>query len=106
MSETSSTNYMFWFFISIFDSMCECLTHSHDGRRRENRPAPPLVLPICETVGNGFAFMPFVPFAKEVWNLVRSWAGECIQTNMDVQTIQEWWQKWLQGQDAMKQRPT
>jgi len=47
--------------------------------------------------------MPFVPI-KEVWNLVRSWAGECIQTNIDVETMQEWWDKWLPGQNAMKRR--
>lgn len=46
------------------------------------------------------------PFAKEVWNLVRSWAGECIQININVETMQEWWEKWLQGQDATKQRTT
>jgi hypothetical protein len=48
----------------------------------------------------------FCPFAKEVWNLVRSWTGDCIQINMNVQTMQEWWEKWIQGQDAAKQRTT
>jgi hypothetical protein len=46
------------------------------------------ICPLCnEEPEAGLHLCLLCPFAKEVWNLVRSWAGECIQINMNVQTM-------------------